>query len=600
MGGFSSLYIGVSGLRASHNAINTTSHNLVNVNTKGYVRQQVVFKDSGYNGIGAGANNSLQVGLGVDVQDIRHIRDTLLDKAYRNESGRHSFYDKQYAAINEVQEILGELDGVPFADYLVELRESVYEIEKDPSSVVARSSLIQNAVAFISRAEAIYDGLVNYQQTLNTEIVNMVNRVNEIGEEIFVLNKKILAAEAGMESANDLRDERDNLLDELSSIVQIDYTEDEKGSVRVRAENVVFVNEYSVNHMGVKMLDTQENSDYYTPVWMGLGERQVYNLEAEVSTKKGNDVGALKGLLLARGNAPADYTDIPDEEDPKYQLKDAAGNLLYNYEEDVDEYRRLVEPSTIKTVMAQFDQLIHEVVEQVNGVFCPDMSAEEAGLTGKILSVKDEAGNVIDTITLTKDMKVLNTEKAGYSACFDKDGKRMQGYELFSRKYTDRYIECTDEAGNTYKVYNDNNEFGLESLYTLGNLELNPEVLENKDLLGLTTKNGEVDQLRANDLAKAWETPYIKLGPDYVAYTDFAEYYSEYVGQIGNAGQLYENMVNYQDSLATGVDNRRMEISGVSSEEELAYLIQFQNAYNAASRYITVVDEMLEHLLTRL
>ena len=57
-------------------------------------------------------------------------------------------------------------------------------------TVVARSSLIQNAVAFISRAEAIYDGLVNYQQTLNTEIVNMVNRVNEIGEEIFVLNKK--------------------------------------------------------------------------------------------------------------------------------------------------------------------------------------------------------------------------------------------------------------------------------------------------------------------------------------------------------------------------------------------------------------------------
>ncbi len=592
MGGFSSLYIGVSGLRASQNAINTTSHNLVNVNTKGYVRQQIVFSDSGYNGIGAGANNSMTVGLGVDVQDIRHIRDVILDKAYRNESGRYSFYDKQYAAINEVQEIFGEMDGVPFADYLVELRESVYEIEKDPSSVVARSSLIQNAVAFISRAEAIYDGLVNYQKTLNTEIVNMVSRVNEIGDRIFELNNKILAAETGMESANDLRDERDNLLDELSSIIHIDYREDENGVVRVRAEGVVFVNEYSVNHMGLKMFDTKENSDYYTPVWVGLSERNVYNLEATVSTKKGNDVGALKGLLLARGNASADYTDIPDEEDPKYQLKDENGEFLYSYEEDLDEYRRLVEPSTIKTVMAQFDQLIHEVVEKINGVLSPDKNATDMGFAiGDTLTAAD--GTVIK---ITAETKLLDTENAGYSA----DGRKIQGVELFSRKYTDRYIECTDENGNTYKVFNSSNEFGLESLYSLGNLEINPEVLENKDLLGLTMVNGEVDQLRANELAKAWETPYIKLGPDYVAYTDFAEYYSEFVGQIGNAGQLYENMTNYQDILATGVDNKRMEITGVSSEEELAYLIQFQNAYNAASRYITVVDEMLEHLLTRL
>jgi len=592
MGGFSSLYIGVSGLRANQNAINTTSHNLVNVNTKGYVRQQIVFSDTGYNDIGAGANNTLQVGLGVDVQDIRHIRDTLLDKAYRAESGRYSFYEEQFAAIEEAQEILGELDGVPFADYLTELRESVYEIEKDPSSVVTRSSLIQSAVAFISRAEAIYDGLVNYQVTLNTEVANMVNRINEIGEEIYTLNKKILAAETGMESANDLRDERDNLLDELSSLAQIDYSEDNKGVVRVRVEGVVFVNEYNVNHMGLKMLDTDKNSDYYTPVWMGLGERQVYNLEAPVSTEKGNDVGALKGLLLARGNSTANYTDIPDDENPKYQLVDENGEYLYNYEEDVDEYRRLVEPSAIKTIMAQFDQLINAVVEKVNGVFCPEKNASKFGFNiGDTLTAADGS-----TITITAETKILDAANAGYSA----DGNKIQGVELFSRQYTDRYIECTDAAGNSYKVYNDNNEFGLESLYTLGNLELNPDVLENKDLLGLTTKLGEVDQLRANALADAWNTPYIKLGPDYVAYTSFTEYYSEYVGQIGNAGQLYENMVDYQDTLARGVDNRRMEITGVSSEEELAYLIQFQNAYNAASRYITVVDDMLEHIIMRL
>lgn len=593
MSGITSLYVGVSGLKSSQNAINTTSHNLANVNTEGYVRQQVVFADTNYINKGYSGSATNQVGLGVNFQDVRRVREILLDKAFRTESGRRSFYEEQQQAVDEAQEILGELNGVPFGDYMSELWKAIQEVEKDPSSIVSRSSLIQNAVAFITRAEAVYDGFVNYQSTLNTEVVNKVNRINEIGERIFALNKEIAGIEGtGIENANDLRDERDNLLDELSGLIRTEYTEDETGIIRVRTEGVLFVDNSSVNYMGYAMLDTADNSDYYTPTWPLLGGRKVFNLEVEISTPKANDIGSLKGVLLARGSSVADYRDIPDPADPKYQLTDGAGNFIYDYAADLDKYRRLVEPSAIKSVMAEFDQLIHCIVEKVNNVLCPDIAATEAGLNaGDTLTAADGS-----TITVTQDMKVLDRANAGYGS----DDNKTQGTELFSRKYTERYTEYEDASGNKYMVYNTLNEFGLESLYKLGNLEVNKAVLNDRDLLGFKTAAGEVDQQRANKLADEWNTPYLKLGPDYVSYESFIEYYSEFVGQIGNTGDLVNGMISYQDSLANGIDNQRLSITGVSSQEELAYLIQFQSAYNAASRYITVIDQMLEHIVTRL
>ena len=78
------------------------------------------------------------------------------------------------------------------------------------------------------------------------------------------------------------------------------------------------------------------------------------------------------------------------------------------------------------------------------------------------------------------------------------------------------------------------------------------------------------------------------------------DYYTELVDQVANAGSLYENMINHQETLTNEIDGGRQGICGVSSDEELTNLIKFHAAYNAASRYITVVDQMMEHLVTRL
>lgn len=632
MSGFSSLSIGVSGLKASQNAINTTAHNLANVNTAGYVRQQAVFSDTSYQTIGRNGIYINQTGIGVDLSEVRRVRDVLLDKAYRQENGRQSFYESQYKAIAEIEELFGELEGVTFEEYLEDLRTAVQEVVKEPLSQVHRSSLVESSVAFITRANSIYDGLVTYQNTLNKEIQNMIDRINYLGDTIHTLNKKISAVESGgVEHANDYRDQRDNALDELSGLVKIRYSEDTNGVVTVKVEGVSFVTDNSVNHMGTATLDADKDSDLITPVWPHLLDNPVYNLEMPVSTKKNTDIGALHGYLLARGNCTADYTDIPNPDDyvggadsPAYKLAlerakhDGTGVVpdpadyegaksSAAYERDLKTYRAEIEQSSIKTVMAEIDQLVNSMVTAVNDILCPNTTADD--IAGKMNVAADQfIGKTYEypagsgkTYEITENTMFFDPTQAGYGCG---DNSRVQGTELFSRAHTDRYIEInvTDKDGNaqTLYVYNQYNEFGNESLYSLGNMSLNEAVLQDYTLIPLSTKDGGEDRARAEALGEAWDNASLKLTPDYNTQKAFMEYYTEFTGQIANAGKLYENMIDYQEDLTHGVDEERLRITGVSSDEELTNLIKYQAAYNASSRYINVIDEMLEHLVTRL
>ncbi len=589
--GMAGLSIGVSGLQASQNAINTTAHNLANVGTKGYVRQQVVFSDTAYSTLNVGANVTNQVGIGVDLADVRRIRDYFLDKAYRTETGRQSFYENQKEAITEIEEIFGELEGVSFQEYMQDLSTAIQELAKDPSSTVNKSALIESATSFIVRADAIRTGLVNYQNTLNTKIINMVDRINVLGDNIKYLNEKISMIEAaGVESANDLRDERDNALDELGGLVKFSYEENKVGMVTISIEGVPFVTETGVNHMAAKQLDGANDSELVTPVWEYLDDAKVYNLQVPVYTSKNTDIGGLKGILLARGNSLADYKDIPD----KSQYTDAAGVLdEAAYNKALDEYARLVEPSSIKTVMAEFDLLINGIAEGINNILCPNTTAGEAGITGFPITATDADGN---TITINAGTVILNTEAAGYGS----DDDKTQGTELFTRNHTERYIKCTGDDGKTYYVYNELNEFGAKSLYSLGNITVNTKIEQNPALLPLVTAEGEEDRPRATALADLWDKALIKLTPDHVSPRDFMDFYTDLIGQVADAGKMYDSMVDYQTSMTGDVDAERLRITGVSSDEELTNLIRFQSAYNAASRYITVVDQMLEHIVTRL
>lgn len=576
------LYIGVSGLRTSQNALNTTSHNITNAETPGFVRQQTVMTDYGYSNIGGNKISTWQVGMGVSTQVVRQVRDQFLDQSYRKESGRQQFYQVQYEAAFEMQEVMGELEGVQFQRSIEDFWVALQELAKEPDSIVTRATLIQSAVTFVEHAENIYEQIQTYQIDLNTQIQTKVDRINEIGDRIRELNNKIAFYECtGMEHANDLRDERNLLLDELGGLIDITYTEESDGRVAIRAEEVPFLLEDHVFYMATKPIS--EDSEMLVPYWPAYGDAEVFSFDHSPNSVDDTDIGSLKGIILARGRKVGKFSDIPIKpEREDYEDEVSYEEAMAQYEIDARQYNKEINDSVIMATQAQFDQLIHGIVTTINDILCPNKE------------IMLENGQVI---------KVLDTEKAGIGM----DADKSMGVELFSRKSMDRYQELqevtlADGSKEWVYIYNEEDETNNYSLYTLGEIEVNPEILKDRSKLPLSKNSGtgDFDIDVAEELLSAWQADFATLNPNELNYNNFNNYYTSLIGELGTRGEKYQTISETQEAMVSSIDNERQEVMAVSTDEELTQLIKYQHAYNAAARYVNVVSEMLDHILSTL
>lgn len=587
--GFGSLYIGAAGLKTSQNALNVTANNFANVNTTGYVRQQVIQADYNYNTFDTAASISdQQYGLGVKIGDVVHARDIFLDKAYRTESGRQAFYSATYEAVDEVYTFYQELEGEAFQDSIEDFWQSFQEFAKAPDDTVNQNLVVQKANLFLSRASAVYTGLSNYQSNINTQIKDDINRINELGETIYQLNMEIHKIEAGgIETAMTLRDERDNALDELATYVDISYTENPEGIVKVSVEGVEFVDELRCYQMGMLKDDI---TGFVTPYWEHLSEPElekydlVFSYTTEISSDLGTDIGELRALILARGDRVASYQDVEGLTSNEYNRS------------TVDHIATGM--SVMLTAEAQLDQLIHGIVTAINDLFCPNTEASNlTGLTGGATLTATGADG--KTYTITEDTLLLDTENCSVGV----DGK-IPPTELFSRIGTERYteVEVTNEDGttSTYYLYNEEDLRDSDKQYTLKSLKINDVLNGMETLLPHLTQNGNVNYDLGEKLASVWSSELLTLDPDDTNMLSFMDYYDNMIGEYGTLGSLYESTSSSLSGTVETVDNQRAQVIGVSSDEELTKMIKYQNAYNASSRYINVIDEMIEHLITQL
>lgn len=545
-----SLYIGASGLQSGQNALNTTAHNLTNIDTTGFTRQQTLLSSKRYITISKNpaAVSDQQYGIGVNLSAVRQVRDYFLDQTYRKESGRSMFYEASTDVLGEVENVLGELNGEDFQTSLTNLWTAVQELSKDPSSSVTQGLLVQRSAEFINRANAVYQDLTNYQDNLNKQIKEKVTTINQYGKQIQALNDQIRKIECGgIEHANDLRDTRNQILDELGKLCKMTYSEDSTGNVSVRIENSDFVRGDLFYEIG---LDASDATGFYTPFWIKDAEytvladgtkkyniegAEVFNLDQTVSSSLDTDIGGLKALLLARGDHRSNYTDINN-----------------NYDS--------ISQSIVMNVQAEFDQMIHSVTTRINGI---------------LAEVYDPS--------------------RGYMC--DKDGSPLQ---LFQKVTTDGYEKVTDAGGNVTWKYAEEDPARTDTLYTLGNLQVNANLLREPSMLSFKKADGSADYDTTDKLKAAFTEESYTLNPNVLKKTTFVDYYKDLVSQVANTGSAFRNIYENQQTTVEATYNAREQIVGVSSEEELSNMIRFQNAYNASSRYINVINELLEHIISTL
>ena len=253
------------------------------------------------------------------------------------------------------------------------------------------------------------------------------------------------------------------------------------------------------------------------------------------------------------------------------------------------------------------------------------METNLAGVTGT-----DEKGNALDLTTAN----VLDVNRCPVGT----DINVTPGTEVFTRKNGERYTiynvsgpvyakdangnNIKDEDGNdilltkevkdangnsTYQlyVYNEEDAKDVDTQYTLQNMEINQKLLENYSYLPVhgnpeAGKTEEYDMDIYAKMLEAWHAEDVVLDPNELAKYGADEFYDSLVVALGSQGSVWSSIVDSQTTLVNSIEDKRQQISGVSTEEEMTSLLMYQHAYNAASRYITTIDSMLEHLINRL
>lgn len=572
-----SLYIGASGLQTSQNALNTTAHNMSNIDTTGFVRQQVqqgtrIYKTISTSGA---AIAYTQTGLGVNYTNVKQIRDYFLDRTYRRESGRSAFYDTWTSTVEEVEDLFQELEGEAFGDSIENLWKSIQELSKHPENSVNQGAFVQRCSEFISRAKSVYTGLCEYQDNLNYKIAREVDTMNAYAQRISELNKEILKIESGkVEHANDLKDERNQLIDELAAMANIDCKEDAFGNAIIKLEGKEFVKDDSYNKIE---LFADPATGFYTPFWSHLVEHdntgkliansfddikgaELFRMDQEISTATNTDIGALKAMIFARGDKRATYEDL----EPTVYNSKTSQSILMN-------------------VQAEFDQLINKVTMGINQIFA-DAAARATAEQGA-------------DSTYMRDINITNP----------------------------------DGTHPAYKIFD---TITGSSTFTIDNLTINSVIKQAPSLLGMVKEDGKIDQETADELKAifekseiikrdengnpiqkkdaagnpvydkdgkpVYETDPLTLNPNVKTPTNFINYYNNLIIQVGNTGEVLKGISENQQMTVDNTYAAREQVHGVSSDEELSNMIMFQNAYNASSRYINVISELLEHIINTL
>ena len=297
---FGGLNTVVRGLMAQQISLNTVGHNISNASTDGYSRQSVNLVSSLPEPI-MGSNGQMQLGTGVDMQSITRARDTFMDLQMWKENSTLGYGETQQNLLSEVEGVFHEPSATGVQTVLNQFWSSWQSLGTNASDDSTRNLVLQRGVALANAVEQAASQLKDTVTSINTDLQLKLSNVNQITSDILSLNKMISMSEtvsAGPGSANDLRDQRDLLVDQLSKYVSVRVTEDSTGNYNIQSGSLNLVNSHSTTPLTTystkdpdydyEVLNVQANGK---PVTLSGGE-----LEGLVDTRDDSNFG-VKGYL---------------------------------------------------------------------------------------------------------------------------------------------------------------------------------------------------------------------------------------------------------------------------------------------------------------
>ena len=607
--GFGSLSIATSGIRVAQTNLAITGHNVANAEIPGYSRQRTVQQTSFTRAIGQNnASDRFLIQHGVNWNAVHQIRNEFLDISYRQNVGRLAFHSTKVNVGLQIETLLGELHGgYNFQGVLNDMWYALQELSGHPDGIETRTMLLATANAFIAKAQAVYNGLLEYQYNLDAQIRQMVEDINDTIAGIQHLNTVIRQNEASGDNANDHRDERNRLIDRLAEMIPIYVFTDPLGDVGILSNGHQLLNGNVQQRLGLRFIT--DNFSFVEPVvtnatgiLMSDSDPSTFGRfvpRTPINDEAGNDFGQLHALLIARGVGPANRLshDFPNPDEMILILQGRRDNYAPGTPEYLAWQERIdratadldadwfnfrahtwsINHAKIPQVMINLDRIVFSVVSMIN-----DM------LTGNLRGA--DGLPIFDETPLT----------------LDEDFNNGFGIPLFVRRDHDRAVDWSNWGAGT--PWNDEDVTDLRSIFTIQNLQINPAFAAQggHNLLALNLTHAPGDNrllLRMLDVWQSNQGPYrVNIGAPsrpgrpgryfnvQDAYIAFTATMSADIAESNSKVSSLTIQVQQAQSL-------RLSIKGVSMDEELNSMLRFQFAFQSASRVFNVIDSMIETVI---
>ena len=599
---FFGLTIASSGLSAYQAALNTTANNISNEQTKGYSRQAANLSASDALRVNAKYGS---MGSGVTVNSIKQIRSEYYDTKYWQNQASLGLYETKLGYLEQIENYFIDDDTEKgFSTILNKMFNSLDTLTHPAGDTNVRQQFISDAQSFMTYFNSVATGLGQIQDSVNEEIKSTVENINAIGKKISLLNKQINVIEVQGGYANELRDQRALLIDELSSIVPTEVSEVPVTNSK-HPDMQTGANYYTVKINGQKFVDTYEYSELtcvarkntinqsdregmYEIVWADTGN----------SFKAGSDSssGSLKALF--------DIRDGNNSENFRGAITGVTAGTITISNPSITNVNAMTMPAegvftidgknynyTDFTFTTDADGNVKEYTFTLENQLSAD---QQAKLDGKQASI----GESIDAMGVPYYLAQMNEFLRNFAGSFNDimnsaDAKDLNGnstdyFSFFTGTHTKTGEEYVlSNAAGVYSAKASNSYYQL----TCGNACVSNIAVKDPTTIATTTTNAA----DAYDLVEKM----LKLKSDTELYRgggadDFLECMYSDISVDSQKSKIFQK--NYSNISST-IEKQRMSISGVDNDEEALDLVKFQNAYNLSSKMVSVLAEIYDKLI---
>jgi len=623
---FMGLEIGRKGVQAHQRALTTVGHNLDNVNTPGYSRQRVEM--SAYEPIFLPGLNRAQtpgqIGQGVSIERVERIRDELLDRRIVAQASGEGYWGVRDRYIREMEQMYLETGVNSVRGKMDSFWDAWQELSQNAANNEFRNAVVQRGKTLIDGIHNHYHGLSRLQTQVNDDIEMTVSRVNELTRQIAALNGDIQRIKAQGDMPNDLMDRRDYLVDELSSIIDVTVSQIDPDEFMVHTSGHILVQGQGARQFNLrKDVDTESFAHVY---WQDTGRQMVFTRGKLGALMELRDV-TIEQEIKNLDNMTMNFTDLVNE--IHRDAHGANGTTGVNF---FSEYPFVLNVSGNydRTGDGVFDSTY---IYRINGQnsLQPQM---QPGFEGVItLSASDRQVEVpyFSTDTVSDIITRINNSGAEVVASLNRDGHlslKATPAELINgqRVHPDFVIRHVEDSGHFLVGYAGLlNESGAEGAFSWaqadavaslrgdtsnyavapiahpsGWIEVNPVIVRDSTYVAAGFgENGRPANPGNGDAAAAIAS--IRNNSIMVGrFKTFDDYFANTIGNIALLGEQSGRALATENQIMKYLRDWRQSISGVNIDEELANMIRYQHGYNAAARFITTVNSMLDTLINRM